>query len=146
MPMPDASGAPGKVLSMDANNGATTLAKNRFTRKIKMVYRIDLFKHNAYAQSLANVMKPHEDRIRACYTDRLEKIPGLSGGLGFNIWLKKEVSAIHQIKRTSGSIKDKPLIDCLVGALRRMPLHSPANMRGRLDYVFNVVEQQIAAH
>jgi hypothetical protein len=118
----------------------TTIATYKVNRQVSVFYKLDLAKDNRYAQAMATLLRQQEDKIRACYMQRLDATPQLKGQIAFSFVVSKTGGSMDRIKRIGGSLDDPRLNACLSRELAKVPLNPPRDMRGKLLYQFNVVE------
>lgn len=109
-----------------------------FTRQIAMFYRLDLFRHNHYAKSIANVLTVYDPNLRRCYMDRLEVNDALKGDVKFTFLLSKSTGTMAKLKHTGGSANDPKLAQCIYYQLAQIQFPVPENMIGELTYSYDV--------
>ena len=117
------------------------LAAYRYRREISMFYRIDLAANNSQAAGLASVMRAYDEPIRACYADRLETIPNLSGDLMLSFALLKSSSNVSQIVRIGGSMTDLTTISCVIRRVGEIRFPSKHDVHGKVHYNFNYTDK-----
>ena len=117
------------------------LAAYRYRREISMFYRIDLAANNSHAAGLASVMRAYDEPIRACYADRLETIPNLTGDLLLSFALLKSSGNVSQIVRIGGSITDLATISCVIRRLGEIHFQAKNDLHGKIHYHFNYVDK-----
>ena len=117
------------------------LAAYRYRREISMFYRIDLAANNSHAAGLASVMRAYDEPIRACYADRLETIPNLTGDLLLSFALLKSSSNVSQIVRIGGSITDLATISCVMRRVGDIHYQSKRDLLGKVHYHFSYVDK-----
>jgi hypothetical protein len=109
-----------------------------FTRQIAMFYKLDLFKHNAYAKSVAEVLSVYDPNLRACYTNRLDFNDKLRGDVKFAFILSKQTGTMTKLKHAGGSAIDSKLVECMYYELGQMQFPTKETMLGELTYTFDV--------
>jgi hypothetical protein len=132
---------PGEESTTD---GEVILARYQATRFIKMLYKVDLRKNNGYARMVAEPITANEEKLRNCYSNRLDYEPKLKGELALRFYLDKSSRTMQNITKTGGTINDTRLISCLTGELSKITFKTPHSMPGQLTYLFDVKEQTVA--
>ena len=117
------------------------LATYRYRREISMYYRIDLAGNNSHAAGLASVMRGYDEPIRACYADRLETLPSLTGDLLLSFSLLKSSSNVSQIVRVGGSITDLVTISCVIRRVGEIRFQSKYDLHGKVHYHFSSIDK-----
>lgn len=107
------------------------------TRKVSMVFRLDLFKHNQFALPMIRVIEHHDPTLRACYIDRLNINEQLRGSIKFSMLFSKNLSSIKKLKFSGGSINDPELVRCLLSELHSLNFPVQENMLGELSFNFD---------
>ena len=122
----------------DYSNDDTLRASASFTRQIAMFYKVDLFKHNAYAKDVMGSLAAYDPNLRTCYTRTLEGNPKIKGDLVLQVLASAKTGTIRQARKSRGSIADGTMIDCLVSEIQQIPMPVQANMIGEFTFIFDV--------
>lgn len=122
----------------DYSNGDTLRASASFTRQIAMFYKVDLFKHNAYAKDVMGSLAAFDLNLRTCYTRALDSNANLKGDLVFQVLASAKTGTIRQARKSRGTIADGTMIDCMVNELQQIPMPVQENMVGELTFTFDV--------
>ena len=125
----------------DTGPAPVPLAAYRYRREISMFYRVDLAANNSHAAGLASVMRAYDEPIRACYADRLETIPNLTGDLLLSFALLKSSSNVSQVVRIGGSITDLATISCVIRRVGEIHFQAKNDLHGKVHYHFNYVDK-----
>lgn len=125
-----------------APDGYRNLGIEHVERQIGMFYKLDLAQDNRHAQSMVQVMRYFDDRLRSCYTDRLEEQPDLQGLLIVRFKLSKDTGMMRKIKRAGGNLSDTKVFRCLKRQLARMPFDPPRDLDGTLYYRFGIFDRR----
>ena len=147
-PSADASGKrtakPLTADEADASGLRHAVGIEHVERQIGMFYKLDLAKDNDQARSMVEIMRLFDERLRTCYTDRLEDQPDLSGLLIVRFKLQKNTSNMRKIKRAGGDLSDREMFRCVKRQLASMPFDPPRDIQGTLYYRFVIVEPREA--
>lgn len=108
------------------------------TRQIGLFYGLNLFKHNAYAQSMMTVLEQEDLKLRECYIDRLARVPELQGTMIFRFILSKQSQGMKSLKRTGGTLTDPKLVSCIYYRLGALTFPVNRNMIGEVSFKFVV--------
>ncbi len=118
------------------------IANYKVSRKIAMVYKVDLKRHNYYSPAVAQRLQAYDEVVRQCYVNRLDAVPNLKGHITFNVTLSKSTGTIDKIERTSGSLKDQAVVQCIKQRIARINFNPPTNMLGKIQFAFAYVDKQ----
>ncbi|RZA13808.1 MAG: hypothetical protein EOP10_29165, partial [Proteobacteria bacterium] len=77
----------------------------RGTRSIQMIYKLDLFRFNAFAQDMAKVLQANDPDIRSCYTDLLDKSSEAKGNLIYSFVYSGIDQGIKSLKIKQSTLK-----------------------------------------
>jgi hypothetical protein len=108
------------------------------TRQIAMFYKLDLFRFNNHARSIASVLALSDTNLRTCFTNRLEWNESLRGDVKFTFLLSKSSGTMTKLKHTGGTANDAKLVECMYFELAQIQFPVPENMIGELTYTFDV--------
>jgi hypothetical protein len=123
--------------SRDYSDGQMLRSKSSFTQQIAMFYKVNLFRHNRYARDLMESLTAYDRNLRVCYTQALERDNAVRGDLVFQVLVSAKTGTIRQARKSGGSIKQGPMIDCLIGELQQIPMPILENMVGELTFTFD---------
>ena len=133
-----AGGALTKKAAENYGSPGELRASYTIRRQISMFFALNLFRDNASARGVADILKVYDPQMRGCYTDRLEEADGLRGTVQFKFVLSKQNGGIRGLKHVGGTLADPPLVKCLFDTLSGMNIPVNSNMIGELTYTFDV--------
>ncbi len=112
----------------------------RVSRGISMLYKIDLYRQNAYAPDLARVLEANDADIRSCYTDLLEKQGDVKGKLAYSFVYSGNNQGIKSLKLREATITDPGFQECMDLKLRGLTFPLRQSVAGDLLFQFTIVE------
>jgi hypothetical protein len=122
--------------NLELDEPTTTVSTTHVTRKILMIYRLDLMKDNSHSLAVAQVIRADEPQVRNCYARRLNETTDIHGRLALTFNLNKATGRMERVTRTGGSLKDERLVTCVTSRLTQLSFNVPHDMSGKLDYLF----------
>lgn len=108
------------------------------TRKLSVNYKLDLINDNAHAKTAIGALHAFDDKFRQCYENALEDRPSLHGSMVFKVLISSRSGTMKQLRRSSGTIGDGALTDCIIKEVQQVPLPIRKNMLGELTFSFEV--------
>lgn len=126
-----------KASRRDHSTGEELRGTMQSTRQIAMFYKLNLFKHNQYAQDVSDVLNVYDAKLRTCYTDRLDFNENLRGNITFRFILSRETGTMRKISFAKGTLNDPKMIECLILELAQIQFPPKETMIGELTYTFD---------
>ena len=105
---------------------------------ISMFYKIDLKRYNRYAPNVQRVLDSNNQRLRKCYTDRLEVREGIKGAIHFKFLYSKTEKSFRTLKVIKQSVNDKKLVECVYWELSALSFPIKTDMIGDLTLYYDV--------
>lgn len=110
----------------------------RSQRSILMTYKVDLFRDNKVASSLAAVLSANDADIRSCYTDLLEIEAAPAGTLAYTFVYSGEMQSIKALKIKNSGLKNPRFLECMHYKLLGLTFPLAKSMIGELTFQFQV--------
>lgn len=108
----------------------------RSTRTISMQFKLNLFRQNAFAPAMAQVLQANDPDIRSCYLDLLERKPEAQGQLSFTFVYSSSTRSIKSLKMKQTDLPDEVFLECMNLKLMGLDFPIGPSLIGELSYQF----------
>lgn len=112
----------------------------RSTRTIGMFYSLNLFRQNAHAPAMVQVIQANDPDIRSCYTDLLERTPDVQGKLTYTFIYSSQSHSIKSLKVKQSDLRDGKFMECMMYKLMGLSFVINQSLIGELGFSFQLGE------
>ncbi len=110
----------------------------RSTQTIGMFYKLNLFKQNAYAEGMSQIIQANDPDIRSCYTDYIERVPDSQGQVAYTFVYSSVTKSIKSLKVKQTDFRDGRFLECLNLKLMGLDFNIGSSLIGELTFSFQL--------